>query len=61
MQREIFQKLVSHLGEHCQNILVGSEIDYRRLIAKRTVEQVRVFSFLQVCPVLLSVFWFMDM
>ncbi|KAJ8637578.1 hypothetical protein MRB53_011845 [Persea americana] len=43
MQREIFQKLVSHLGEHCQNIFVGSEIDYRRLIAKRTVEQVCYF------------------
>lgn len=45
MQREIFQQLVSNLEEHCQNVLVGSEIDYRRLIAKRSVEQVSFFYF----------------
>ncbi|XP_058113178.1 uncharacterized protein LOC131256137 isoform X2 [Magnolia sinica] len=43
MQRDIFLKLVTKLEEHCQNILVGSDIDYRRLIAKRTIEQVHYF------------------
>ncbi|XP_043687071.1 putative ATPase N2B isoform X1 [Telopea speciosissima] len=44
MQRDIFLKFVAKLGEHCQNVLVGSEIDYRRLIAQRTVDQVHYFS-----------------
>lgn len=39
MQKEIFQKLVAKLDEQCDNFLIGSEIDYRRLIAKRTVDQ----------------------
>ncbi|KAL5975808.1 hypothetical protein ACLOJK_020136 [Asimina triloba] len=43
MQKDIFLKLVSKLEEHCQNILVGSDIDYRRLIAKRTVEKAHYF------------------
>lgn len=42
MQREIFQKLVSKLEEHCENVLIGSEIDYRRFIAQRSVNQVRI-------------------
>ncbi|KAG9459656.1 hypothetical protein H6P81_004164 [Aristolochia fimbriata] len=43
MQRDIFQNFVSKLGEHCQNILVGSDIDYRRLLARRTIEQIHYF------------------
>lgn len=43
MQKEIFQKLVEKLEEHCRNILIGSEIDYRRLIAQRSINQVHYF------------------
>ncbi|KAK9101970.1 hypothetical protein Sjap_019224 [Stephania japonica] len=43
MQRDIFLELVTKLGEHCQNILIGSEIDYRRLVAKGTVDQTHYF------------------
>ncbi|KAJ4953831.1 hypothetical protein NE237_030663 [Protea cynaroides] len=38
MQREIFLKFVAKLGEHCPKVLVGNEIDYRRLIAQRTID-----------------------
>lgn len=41
MQKEIFHKLVSKLEQHCNNILIGCEIDYRRFIAQRSVNQVR--------------------
>lgn len=41
MQREIFLKLLAKLEEHCKNVLIGSEIDYRRLIAQRSIDQVR--------------------
>ncbi|XP_019447543.1 PREDICTED: lactation elevated protein 1 [Lupinus angustifolius] len=40
MQREIFQKLVRKLEEHCENVLIGSEIDYRRFIAQKAVNQI---------------------
>ncbi|GLT43676.1 hypothetical protein SLA2020_176110 [Shorea laevis] len=43
MQREIFQKFVAKLEKHCEVVLVGSEIDYRRLIAQRSVDQVHYF------------------
>ncbi|PIA65637.1 hypothetical protein AQUCO_00100860v1 [Aquilegia coerulea] len=43
MQREIFLKLVAQMEEHCQNVLVGNEVDYRRLIAKRAVSQDHYF------------------
>ncbi|KAJ6743677.1 ATPASE N2B [Salix viminalis] len=43
MQRDIFQKLVSKLEEHCEIILIGSEIDYRRCIAQRSNDQVNYF------------------
>ncbi|XP_061966342.1 uncharacterized protein LOC133690147 [Populus nigra] len=43
MQRDIFQKLVSKLEEHCEIILIGSEIDYRRFIAQRSNDQVNYF------------------
>lgn len=41
MQRDIFLKLVRKLEEHCQTILIGSDIDYRRLIAERCIDQVK--------------------
>ncbi|KAL6216974.1 hypothetical protein ACLB2K_010192 [Fragaria x ananassa] len=34
MQKEIFQKFVAKLNEHCENVLIGSEVDYRRVIAQ---------------------------
>ncbi|KAK9141683.1 hypothetical protein Syun_011083 [Stephania yunnanensis] len=43
MQRDIFLELVKKLGEHCQNVLIGSEIDYRRLVAKGTVDKTHYF------------------
>ncbi|KAL9440062.1 hypothetical protein AB3S75_018844 [Citrus x aurantiifolia] len=43
MQREIFQKLVAKLEKHCEIIPIGSEIDYRRLIAQRSIDQVHYF------------------
>ncbi|OMO90853.1 ATPase, AFG1-like protein [Corchorus olitorius] len=43
MQREIFQKFVKKLEEHCEIILIGSEIDYRRLIAQRSIDKVHYF------------------
>ncbi|KAH9760714.1 AFG1-like ATPase family protein [Citrus sinensis] len=43
MQREIFQKLVAKLEKHCEIIPIGSEVDYRRLIAQRSIDQVHYF------------------
>ncbi|KAF2287219.1 hypothetical protein GH714_039369 [Hevea brasiliensis] len=43
MQREIFLKLVSKLEKHCEIVLIGSEIDYRRFIAQRSKDQVHYF------------------
>ncbi|KAL2574331.1 hypothetical protein AAZX31_17G197000 [Glycine max] len=43
MQKEIFQKLVSKLEEHCEKVLIGSEIDYRRFIAQKSENQVHYF------------------
>lgn len=43
MQKEIFQKLVSKLEKHCELVLIGSEIDYRRFIAQRSSDQVHYF------------------
>ena len=45
MQREIFQKFLAKLYDHCDIVLIGSEIDYRRLIAQRSIDQVRVMQF----------------
>lgn len=47
MQREIFQKFVNKMGEHCENVLIGSEIDYRRVIAQsqRSMGQVSMKHF----------------
>ncbi|KAH9306553.1 hypothetical protein KI387_010957, partial [Taxus chinensis] len=33
MQKEIFAKFIARLKQHCQNILVGCETDYRRVLA----------------------------
>lgn len=41
MQREIFLKLVSKLEDHCEIVLIGSDIDYRRFIAQHSKDQVR--------------------
>lgn len=43
MQWELFQKFVSKLEKHCEIIAIGSEIDYRRLIAQRCMDQVRYY------------------
>ncbi|KAK7320694.1 hypothetical protein VNO77_30399 [Canavalia gladiata] len=43
MQKEIFQILVSKLEVHCEKVLIGSEIDYRRFIAQRSENQVHYF------------------
>lgn len=45
MQQEIFQKLVAKLDCHCEIILIGSEIDYRRYIAQRSKDNVQLRSF----------------
>lgn len=42
MQREIFEKFLAKLDKHCESVLIGSEIDYRRLIAERSVNQVMI-------------------
>lgn len=41
MQWEIFLKFLAKLEEHCEIVLIGSEIDYRRLIAQRSIDEVR--------------------
>ncbi|KAK6236960.1 hypothetical protein QUC31_020755 [Theobroma cacao] len=43
MQREIFLNFVDKLEEHCEIILIGGEIDYRRLIAQRSIDRVHYF------------------
>lgn len=44
MQKEIFQQFLAKLDQHCENILVGSEIDYRRHIAKSSIDQARTYK-----------------
>lgn len=46
MQKEIFQKLLKNLEKHCETVLIGSEVDYRRLIAQRSIDQAR---FNEIC------------
>ncbi|KAL6536212.1 hypothetical protein OROGR_012784 [Orobanche gracilis] len=41
MQKEIFQEFLTKLEEHSENILIGSEIDYRRHIAKSSIDKAR--------------------
>ncbi|KAK6129548.1 hypothetical protein DH2020_036706 [Rehmannia glutinosa] len=39
MQKEIFEEFLARLEEHSENILIGSEIDYRRHIAQSSIDQ----------------------
>ncbi|KAK6129532.1 hypothetical protein DH2020_036765 [Rehmannia glutinosa] len=39
MQKEIFEEFLARLEEHTENILIGSEIDYRRHIAQSSIDQ----------------------
>ncbi|CAA2953921.1 lactation elevated 1 isoform X2 [Olea europaea subsp. europaea] len=43
MQKEIFLKFVDSLEQHCENVLIGNEIDYRRYIAQRSIDPVHYF------------------
>ncbi|KAL9233878.1 hypothetical protein vseg_008814 [Gypsophila vaccaria] len=43
MQKEIFLQLVEKLEDHCHIVPIGNEIDYRRLIAQKTVNQAHYF------------------
>ncbi|KAL8054469.1 hypothetical protein ABFX02_05G138800 [Erythranthe guttata] len=43
MQKEIFQQFLTKLEEHCENVPIGSEIDYRRQIAKSSIDQSHYF------------------
>lgn len=40
MQKQIFDKFLAKLDQHCEKILIGSDIDYRRLIAQISIEKV---------------------
>lgn len=42
MQKEIFEDLLAKMEEHCENVLIGSEIDYRRHIALSSIDQARI-------------------
>lgn len=43
MQKEIFEDLLVRMEEHCENVLIGSEIDYRRHIAQSSIDQTHYF------------------
>ncbi|KAL6980192.1 peroxisome-assembly ATPase [Sarracenia purpurea var. burkii] len=43
MQWEIFLKFIAKLEEHCENVPIGSDIDYRRIIAQRSIDKVHYF------------------
>ncbi|PIN23983.1 putative ATPase [Handroanthus impetiginosus] len=43
MQKEIFQDFLSRLEEQCENLLIGSEIDYRRHIAQCSIDETHYF------------------
>ncbi|KAL6528830.1 hypothetical protein OROMI_029006 [Orobanche minor] len=43
MQKEIFQEFLTKLEERSENILIGSEIDYRRHIAKSSIDKACYF------------------
>ncbi|CAL9145073.1 uncharacterized protein LOC135585758 isoform X2 [Musa acuminata AAA Group] len=43
MQKDIFLSFLSKLEENCQKILIGSDIDYRRLIPNKRMDQVSFF------------------
>lgn len=44
MQKEIFEDLLTKMEEHCENVLIGSEIDYRRHIALSSINQARSWN-----------------
>ena len=54
MQREIFLKFIAKLKNHCEIVLIGSEIDYRRLIAQSSIDQVSELSVLITLSLSLS-------
>ncbi|KAG5540926.1 hypothetical protein RHGRI_020977 [Rhododendron griersonianum] len=43
MQREIFLKFLAKLEDHCETVPVGSEIDYRRIIAQTSIDKIHYF------------------
>ncbi|XP_073042531.1 uncharacterized protein [Primulina eburnea] len=43
MQRDIFMEFVTRLEEHCENVVIGSDIDYRRQIGQRSIDQAHYF------------------
>ncbi|XP_073283495.1 uncharacterized protein [Primulina huaijiensis] len=43
MQRDIFVEFVTRLEEHCENVVIGSDIDYRRQIGQRSIDQAHYF------------------
>ncbi|KAF7137158.1 hypothetical protein RHSIM_Rhsim07G0157100 [Rhododendron simsii] len=43
MQQEIFLKFLAKLEDHCETVPVGSEIDYRRIIAQTSIHNVHYF------------------
>ncbi|KAL1557268.1 peroxisome-assembly ATPase [Salvia divinorum] len=43
MQKEIFEELLAKMEDHCENILIGSEIDYRRHIALSSSDQTHYY------------------
>lgn len=44
MQREIFLKFIDKMQDHCETVLIGSDVDYRRLIAHKFVHEVRTVT-----------------
>ena len=45
MQRDIFLKFVSEMEGNCKKLLIGSEIDYRRCMARGNSDEVRSLEF----------------
>ncbi|XP_041990677.1 putative ATPase N2B isoform X1 [Salvia splendens] len=43
MQKEIFEELLAKMEDHCENVLIGSEIDYRRHIALSSSDQTHYY------------------
>lgn len=43
MQKDIFLKFLAKLEEHCENVLIGSEVDYRRLIGQISLKKDHYF------------------
>ncbi|KAI3454196.1 hypothetical protein Pfo_010859 [Paulownia fortunei] len=66
MQKEIFQEFLARLEEHCENVLIGSEIDYRRHIAQIGCKAYKLFKmcFSLICNFLVYLqshyFWPLD-